>query len=150
METMRVMFTAMADDDMARDRQVATPDCYACDSGRNMTSDQLIDVGEEAREYGMTFYWQVTEPRVHIDGQTAWITYVNRGSIRIGADQREMVWLEYAVLRKNGEAWRIRLLHATVSSREQTSPPHRLPPHPAPAPYSRVFPRRPTYISIWS
>src|SRR3546814_3801703 len=84
-----------------------------------MASDQLIEGVEEARESGMTFYWQVTEPRVHIDGQTAWITYVNRGSIRIGADQREMVWLESAVLRKTGEAWRIRFLHGR--SEEHTS-----------------------------
>src|SRR3546814_12492040 len=69
METMRVMFTAMADDDMARYRQVTTPDFYAFDIGRNMTSDQLIDVVDEARESGMTFYLQVQEPRVHIDGQ---------------------------------------------------------------------------------
>src|SRR3546814_4015808 len=115
METRRMMFTVMADDDSARCRQGTSSDFYAFDIGRNMTSDQLLDVVEEARESGMTFYWQVTEPRVHIDGQTAWITYVNRGSIRIGADQREMVWLESAVLRKTGEAWRIRFLHGTAA-----------------------------------
>src|SRR3546814_13458884 len=102
METMRVMFTAMADDDMARYRQVTTPDFYAFDIGRNMTSDQLIDVVEEARESGMTFYWQVTEQRVNIDGKTARSTYVNRGSFRIGADPRDVVWLEAAVVRTTG------------------------------------------------
>lgn len=115
---MRVMFAAKADDDMARYRQVTTQDFYAFDIGRNMTSDQLIKVVREARESGMTFNWQVTEPRVHVDVQTAWITYVNRGSIRIGADQRKMVRLEPAVLRKTGDTWRIRFLHRTVAPGE--------------------------------
>src|SRR3546814_8714098 len=71
METMRVVFTAMADDDMARYRPVTTPDFYAFDIGGNMTFDQLIDVVADARASGMSFYLQVTESRVHIAGQTA-------------------------------------------------------------------------------
>src|SRR3546814_20386566 len=63
METMRVMFTALADDDMARYRQVTTTDFYAFDIGRNMTSDQWIYIVEEACESGMQVYRQGQEPR---------------------------------------------------------------------------------------
>src|SRR3546814_15437003 len=71
METMRVMFTAMADDDMARYRQVTTPDFYAFDIGRNMTSDQMIEVVEEDRSAGKAISCAVKEQRDKNEWQTA-------------------------------------------------------------------------------
>src|SRR3546814_16637783 len=79
METMRVMFTAIADDDMARYRQVTTPDFYTFDIGRKITSDQLITGVEAARQFGRTVHWQVTEPALTTGGQTAWTHHGNRG-----------------------------------------------------------------------
>lgn len=117
-EAVRLMFAALKNDAPDQFRAVTTPDFYAFDVDKVMTADQLIEVVENAREAGMEFDWQVTEPRVHIDGQTAWITYVNRGSIQKGADTKQMTWLESAVLRKTGDAWRIRFLHSTLVSDE--------------------------------
>lgn len=117
-ETIRTMFASMSNDDVVLFREITAPDFYAFDMGKNMTSSQLIEVVKNARASGMTFSWQVTDPQVHIDGQMAWITYVNRGSILIGADKRDMTWLESAVLRKADDSWRIVFLHSSPASSE--------------------------------
>ena len=62
---------------------------------------------------GVVYVWRVTEPEVHIDGHTAWITYVNLGSITDDSGPKDMAWLESAVLRREKDAWRIRFLHST-------------------------------------
>ena len=36
---------------------------------------------KEQQEVGRRHEWKVTEPDVHIIGDTAWIAYVNQGSI---------------------------------------------------------------------
>ena len=64
-------------------------------------------------EAGVVYVWRVTEPEVHVDGNTAWITYVNRGSVTDAAGAKDVTWLESAVLRKEGGAWRIQFFHST-------------------------------------
>lgn len=117
-EAIRMMFASMSNDNMAQYREVTTPDFYAFDMGKSMTSEQLIGVVKNARESGMTFSWQVTEPHVHINGQMAWITYVNHGVMRNGTEKKELTWLESAVLRKTDNTWRILFLHSSVASNE--------------------------------
>ena len=60
-----------------------------------------------------TFVWQVTEPRVRIEGAVAWITYINRGYVQDVAGKKDVSWLESAVLLKAGGTWRIQFFHST-------------------------------------
>ena len=43
----------------------------------------------------------------------AWITYVNRGSIKDASGTKAVSWLESAVLRKENDSWRIQFFHST-------------------------------------
>ena len=112
-EAMRQMYVAATNDDLAQFRTVTTPDFYAFDVGRRMTGDQLMGFVKDAHAAGKIYVWQVTEPQVYVDGKTAWITYVNRGSLQDATGKRDLSWLESAVLRKDKGTWRIQFLHST-------------------------------------
>jgi len=55
----------------------------------------------------------VTEPDVHISGNTAWIAYVNKGSITDASGTTNQKWLESAFLEKQAGNWKIIFMHST-------------------------------------
>ncbi len=112
-DAMRTMYVAATKDDLALFHAVAAPDFYAFELGKRFTGDELMALLKSRHDAGVVYVWSVTEPEVHIDGNTAWITYVNRGSITDGSGPKDMAWLESAVLRRETDAWRIQFLHST-------------------------------------
>jgi ketosteroid isomerase-like protein len=112
-EAIRSFFAAATADDRDKLHTVIAPDFYAFDAGGRYTGDALMDLIKAAHAAGKIFVWTVNEPEVHIAGDTAWITYVNRGSITDAAGTKEMSWLESAVLQKDKGTWRIRFFHST-------------------------------------
>jgi ketosteroid isomerase-like protein len=112
-EAVRSFFAAAATDDLAKFRAVTTPDFYAFDAGGRFTSDALMDLIKGAHAAGKVYVWTVNEPEVHISGEIAWITYVNRGSIKDASGTKEVTWLESAVLQEEKGMWRIRFFHST-------------------------------------
>jgi ketosteroid isomerase-like protein len=107
------MFAAAAADDLARFRAVTTPDFYAFDGGGRFIGDALMDLIKSAHAAGKVYVWTVNEPEVRIQGDVAWITYVNRGSIKDASGTKDLSWLESAVLRKENGTWRIQFFHST-------------------------------------
>lgn len=112
-ETVRLMYVALTNDDMIKFRAVTSPDLYIFDLGMRMTGDQLIELVKSAHTAGKVYVWQVTEPQIYVDGRMAWITYVNRGSIQDARGKKDLSWLESAVLRKDNDTWRIQFFHST-------------------------------------
>lgn len=112
-EAVRMMYAAAMNDDLAQFRAVTAPDFYAFDAGKRMTGDQLMEFVKHAHAAGKIYVWQVTEPQVYVHGQTAWITFVNRGSLQDSEGKKILSWLESAVLRKDKNTWRIHFLHST-------------------------------------
>ena len=117
-ETVRQMFVALANDDLAQFHAVTGADFYAFDVGKRFAGDELIELIMKLHAAGRIFVWEVTEPQVYVDGQTAWMTWINRGSIEDTAGKSELSWLESAVLRKTDGAWRIQFLHSTRAAPE--------------------------------
>lgn len=111
--TMREMYVALSQDDPARLRAVTTSDFYAFDGGLNLTGDELVALIQRLHGDGKIFVWTVTEPKVRFAAHTAWITYLNRGSVADAAGKKDVSWLESAVLRKEKGTWRIQFLHST-------------------------------------
>ena len=107
------MYFALTNDDLAQFRNVASPEFYAFDGGKQLNGEELMELVNNAHAAGKIYVWQVTEPQVHIDGRTAWITYVNRGSLQDAAGKKDLAWLESAVLRKENGVWRIQFFHST-------------------------------------
>jgi ketosteroid isomerase-like protein len=112
-EAMRSFFAAATADDLDRLHAVTAPDFYAFDAGGRFTGDALMDLVKAAHAAGKVYVWTVNEPEVHISGDVAWITYVNRGSIKDASGTKDMTWLESAVLHKKAGIWRIHFFHST-------------------------------------
>mgnify|MGYP001549211463 CR=1 FL=1 len=112
-QAMRTMYVAATNDDLAEFHSVTTPEFYAFDNGKRFTGDALMAVVKRLHASGIVAVWKVTEPEVHITGQTAWITYVNKGSMHDSSGTKPMTWLESAVLVKENGNWRIQFLDST-------------------------------------
>ncbi|MFN2604422.1 MAG: DUF4440 domain-containing protein, partial [Gemmatimonadaceae bacterium] len=106
-EAIRSFFAAATADDLDRLHAVTAPNFYAFDAGGRFTRDALMDLIKAAHAAGKVYVWTVNEPEVHISGDVAWITYVNRGSIKDASGTKDLSWLESAVLRKEKGDWRI-------------------------------------------
>lgn len=112
-DAVKEFFAAAAVGDLARFHTVVTKDFEAFELGRRLTGDELIALLRRRQASGTVYVWNVTEPKVRIDGRTAWITYTNRGSITDGGVRRNLQWLESAVLQREDSGWRMRFLHST-------------------------------------
>jgi ketosteroid isomerase-like protein len=112
-ETIRSMFTALAAEDIPKLRAIVAADFYAFEAGGRITGDALIDLMKKAHAAGKVYVWTVNDPEVHTDGNMAWVTYVNRGSIKDGSETKNVSWLESAILRKNEGNWRVQFFHST-------------------------------------
>ena len=112
-EAVRSMFAALSAEDIPKLRAVIAPDFYAFDAGGRFTRDALMDLIKAAHAAGKVYVWTVNEPEVHIDGSMAWVTYINRGSIKDASGTKNVSWLESAVLRKEKDNWRIQFFHST-------------------------------------
>ena len=112
-EAVRSFFAAAAADDVDKLHAVTARDFYAFDAGGRFTRDALMDLIKAAHAAGKVYVWTVNEPEVHVDGEIAWITYVNRGSIKDASGAKEVSLLESAVLRKENDTWRIQFFHST-------------------------------------
>jgi hypothetical protein len=112
-QALRLMYVALTHHDMAQLRAVTTTDFYTFDGGEEFSRDAFMALIQRLNAEGKTYVWNVTEPRVRVEGKLAWITYVNRGSVQDAAGKRDVSWLESAVLLKDTGTWRIQFFHST-------------------------------------
>lgn len=110
---MRTMFAAAGVDDLPGFRATTTPDFYAYDNGAEFAGDALMKLIQQLHAAGKKFEWSVTEPRVHVSCNLAWITYVNRGAVTDESGRQEITWLESAVLEYADARWRVHFLHSS-------------------------------------
>jgi ketosteroid isomerase-like protein len=119
-KTLEQMFSAAQRDDMDRFHAATTKDFYAYDNGKRFDGDALMELIKQYHVKGYQYLWSVTEPQVHVNCDIAWVTYVNKGSIRQpDGTMTGMMWLESAVMRWDGNTWKVRFLHSTRVPPEQ-------------------------------
>jgi ketosteroid isomerase-like protein len=121
-KTLEQMFSAAQRDDLDRFHAVTTKEFYAYDGGKRFDGDALMELLKQAHAKGRQFIWSVTEPQVHVNCDMAWVTYVNKGSVReADGTMTSVTWLESAVMRWDGNAnaWKVRFLHSTRVPPEQ-------------------------------
>jgi ketosteroid isomerase-like protein len=107
------IFTAARADDVAKFDSVIAPDFYIYDNGARFNGDTVMALIKQLHAAGKRYEWNLTQPDVHISGNTAWIAYVNQGSISDASSTMDQTWLESAFLQKQGGVWRIVFMHST-------------------------------------
>jgi hypothetical protein len=107
------LFAALRADDVDRFQKIVSPDFYAFDAGRRFDGSELALFVKEAHAKGVRFAWSITEPLVHMSCGTAWLTYLNKGSVGTAEGEKPVSWLESMVLQYRDSHWRIAFLHST-------------------------------------
>ena len=111
--TVSTVFAAAQTDDTAKFDSVIAPDFYLFDGGLRFSGDSIMAFIKAQHAAGKRHEWNVTEPDVHISGDTAWIAYVNKGSITDASGTTKQNWLESAFLEKQAGNWKIVFMHST-------------------------------------
>lgn len=111
-DTVSTIFTAASTDDVAKFDSVISPDFHIFDGGVRFKGDSIMAFIKAQHAAGKRYEWNVTEPDVHVSGDTAWIAYVNKGSIDDASGTKQN-WLESAFLVKQGGDWKIVFMHST-------------------------------------
>lgn len=112
-DTVSAIFIAARTDDAAKFDSVIASDFYMFDGGARFNGEAIMDLIKAQHAAGKRFEWNVTEPDVHITGNTAWIAYVNKGSITDASGTMNQRWLESAFLQKRAGIWKIVFMHST-------------------------------------
>jgi len=112
-DTVSTIFTAARADDVAKFDSVIASDFYIFDGGARFNGDSIMAFIKAQHAAGKHYEWNVTEPDVHISGNTAWIAYVNKGSISDASGTVNQNWLESAFLEKQAGTWKIVFMHST-------------------------------------
>ena len=112
-ETLREMYAAATADDLGAFKAIVDEGFYAYDLGKRFDGMALMELIQRAHAEGHEFVWTVQDADSHVDGDHAWIAYVNRGSVSDGKVVTAVTWLESATLRHDGARWRIRFFHST-------------------------------------
>jgi hypothetical protein len=112
-DTVSTIFTAALAEDVAKFDSVITSDFYMFDGGVRFNGDAIMALIKAQHAAGKRYEWNVTEPDVHISGNTAWIAYVNKGSITDASGVVNQKWLESAFLQKQAGIWKIVFMHST-------------------------------------
>jgi hypothetical protein len=111
--TIKQLFAAASADDLQSLLNVTTPAFYAFDGGARLTARSLMEAIQKAHAAGKHYEWNVTDPDVHVTCNTAWVAYVNRGSVSDAVSRQDVTWLESADLEYSNGRWRIRFFHST-------------------------------------
>jgi len=114
-DTVKTVFTAAQADDIALFDTVIARDFYLYDGGTRFNGDDIITFIKTQHAAGKRFEWNVTEPDVHVNGNTAWIAYVNKGSITDASGTTNQKWLESGFLEKQACVWKSCSCTALVS-----------------------------------
>jgi cbb3-type cytochrome oxidase subunit 1 len=113
-DTVSTIFAAARVDDVAKFDSVIASDFYIYDGGARFNGDSVMARIKAQHAAGIHYEWNVTEPDVHISGKTAWIAYVNKGSITDASGTTvNQNWLESAFLQKQSGIWKIVFMHST-------------------------------------
>ena len=112
-ETLKQMYVAATNDDLALFHRVAAADFYAFDGGHRFSADELMGLIQSAHKAGQRYVWTVQEPDVHLACNDAWIAYRNRGSVQDESGTKDVTWLESAFLHKEAGVWKIQFFHST-------------------------------------
>src|SRR3977135_1589792 len=104
-DTMSAIFAAARTDDVAKFDSVIASDFYIFDGGTRFNGDAIMAFIKAQHAAGRRYEWNVTEPDVHISGDTAWIAYVNKGSITDASGTAKQNWLESAFFERRAGNW---------------------------------------------
>jgi hypothetical protein len=111
-DTVKAIFDAAKADDLDKFHAVTTRGFYMFENGARFDGDAIMALIKADHAAGKRYDWNITDPDVHIIGNTAWIAYVNKGSLTDASGTQNLQWQESAFLHKEGDTWKISFFHS--------------------------------------
>lgn len=107
------VFDAVARLDDAGIKAQCTPDFTLIERGQVLNADTLLKWLAPLKGKGVKRVNTINFVKTGQQGNTAWVVYYNTAEMIMGDKHRTAKWLESATLVKEGEVWKIKLLHST-------------------------------------
>jgi hypothetical protein len=111
--TIQQLLDALQTQDEARYQKLLAPGFSAYDGGERFDAKSFWAVVAQAQASGTKFEWSVTEPQVHVDCSSAWIRYINQGSVEDASGKKPVTWLESGMFEYRQGRWTIVFLHSS-------------------------------------
>lgn len=113
-EAVTKLFDGIAELDFTKIQHNATADLIILESGAIWNIDSLATHLEPLKKVSFKRINELDFIKTEVTGNTAWVIYNNVAKMTINGQQRNINWLESAVLVKEGEDWKVKLLHSTT------------------------------------
>jgi ketosteroid isomerase-like protein len=108
------LFDALAALDMNGIKEFSTKDLTILESGAIWNLDTLTRKVDQLRAVSFSRTNHLNFLQTEIKGNTAWSVYHNSADMIIDGVEVHRKWLESAVLLKEGNVWKVKLLHSTT------------------------------------
>lgn len=112
--TLMEFFDAISSYDYQTLRDIAAEDYVLIENGPIWTIDSLITVVKQFEDQ-TTISYEFSDMETTVEGRIAWMIYKNSGLMKMPDGERHYDWTESAVFRKQGNEWKMVLLHSTVN-----------------------------------
>lgn len=116
--TLKEFFGAISNYDYQTMRDITAEDYTLIENGPVWPVDSLINLMQQFEDQA-TFSYKFSNMETTVENDMAWMTYKNNGLMKMPDGERHFDWTESAVFRKDGEEWKMVLLHSTMNEPDE-------------------------------
>lgn len=113
-QTIENMFTALSHSDTSALKKYVTHDVNFFEYGQIWNRDTIVHkalLGKAIPDFNRINSFEYVS--TNINQKTAWVTYYLQSTITKGGKEEIVKWLETVILIRNGNQWKINVLHST-------------------------------------
>jgi hypothetical protein len=111
--TIIAMFDGLTELSLEKIKKNSTADLMILEHGEIWNMDTIAAKISELRALNLTRVNSFKFIKTEIADQTAWVAYENRALVTMNGQKIDYYWLESAFLIKEGNEWKIKMLHST-------------------------------------
>lgn len=111
--TIKAMFDGLAELSMEQIKKNSTADLMILEHGEIWNMDTIANKINELRSHNPSRVNSFKFIKTEITDQTAWVAYENRALVTMNGQKTDYYWLESATLIKEGNEWKVKMLHST-------------------------------------
>ncbi len=107
------VFDGLAELSFEKIKKNSTADLIILEHGEIWNMDTIAAKISELKSLNLTRVNSFKFIKTEIIDQTAWVAYDNKAIVTMNGQKIEYHWLESAVLAKEGNEWKMKMLHST-------------------------------------
>ncbi|MGB8192659.1 MAG: nuclear transport factor 2 family protein, partial [Chitinophagaceae bacterium] len=108
------LFDGIAQLDIPKIKVYCTNDLMILENGVMWNIDSLANAFKRLKNVTFKRINKIDFISTEVRGTTAWVAYYNTADVTVNGQQRTVDWLESAVLVKEANNWKVKLLHSTA------------------------------------